>query len=287
MKGILNLYKPKGMSSAAAVGKARRILGVKTAGHFGTLDPAGEGVLLIGVGRAARLFDFFLKGEKRYEAVFTFGYQTDTLDGEGAVVKVSEIIPTAVDIGDALRSFVGNNMQLPPAYSAKSLNGVRAYTLARRGEEIELKPAAVQIFDAQLLGYNSPAARVLIRCSSGTYIRSICRDVAEKLNSAATMTAIKRVASGAFKVENSISFKELEAKKGVMLIPLEYVLKDLPQVCLDGSFKKRLDNGVRISVLDTEMTLPKSDFTLYADGELYGIAHIIDGKIAIKTLLKD
>lgn len=287
LKGVLNLYKPSGITSSTAVGKARRILDVKTAGHFGTLDPAGEGVLLMGIGKAARLFDFFLKNDKSYEADFTFGYQTDTLDGEGSVVATSQVIPDKEDIQNALKSFIGRQMQLPPAYSAKSIAGVRAYELARRGEEVSLKTAAIEIYDASLLSYCSPVAKVLIRCSSGTYIRSVCRDLAEKLGSVATMTTIKRVVQGGFKAEDSVNFEQLEILKEKAVIPVESVLKTIPQVDLDVSFTKRLDNGVRIPVIETGLKLPQKDFALYSGGVLYGIAYESDEKIIIKTLLKD
>ena len=126
MKGIINFYKPKGISSAAAVGQVKRILGRKDVGHMGTLDPDAEGVLLIGVGKATRLFDFFLNKDKVYVAEFTFGYETDTLDGSGTVIAMTDKIPSAEEIKAVLKKFIGKISQFPPKYSSKSINGRRA-----------------------------------------------------------------------------------------------------------------------------------------------------------------
>ena len=133
MKGVLNLNKEPGMTSASAVARVRRILGERAVGHMGTLDPQGEGVLLIGVGKATRLFDFYLNKDKVYRATFTFGYATDTLDGDGAVIEDGRPIPEEAALRTALTKSVGAVEQMPPAYSAKSVGGVRAYRLARQG----------------------------------------------------------------------------------------------------------------------------------------------------------
>ncbi|MCL2798256.1 MAG: tRNA pseudouridine(55) synthase TruB, partial [Firmicutes bacterium] len=151
MKGILNLYKERGLTSAAAVAKVRRILGEKYVGHFGTLDPQGTGVLLLGVGKAARLFDYFLGKEKVYEADFAFGYTTDTLDGDGEVVGSADVLPQKPDIVAALPALTGQLLQMPPAYSAKSVGGVRAYDVARRGGVPELKAAPVTVHSFELI----------------------------------------------------------------------------------------------------------------------------------------
>ena len=138
MTGVLNLYKPKGITSSAAVVACRKILGTKAIGHMGTLDPMGEGVLLLGVGKATRLFDYYLRKDKVYEAEFAFGYETDTLDIEGTVTSRAAHIPTQEEIAAVLPQCTGRKMQVPPMYSAKSVNGVRAYALARAGKSAEL-----------------------------------------------------------------------------------------------------------------------------------------------------
>ena len=152
MGGVLNIYKPPGLSSAAVVGKVKHILGTRAVGHMGTLDPMGEGVLLMGVGKGTRLFDWFLGKSKTYEATFRFGIMTDTIDSTGTVTGNTDVVPTAGGIADVLPSLTGDVMQMPPAYSAKSVGGVRAYKLARAGRAVELKPAAVHIDTIELLG---------------------------------------------------------------------------------------------------------------------------------------
>lgn len=281
MKGVINLYKEKGMTSSDAVVKARKILGIKAVGHMGTLDPQGEGVLLLGVGKATRLFDYFLSKDKEYEAEFTYGAETDTLDGEGKVVRTDSFIPTAESVAAKLGELVGEQMQLPPLYSAKSLNGTRAYVLARRNEPVELKRVKITVYSAELIEAKSPTFRVRIRCSAGTYIRSICRDLAYLTGGAACMTAIKRTRCGVFSAENAVTLAELSQKGEAALVSAENALAALPRVEIPSEYKKQIDNGVKV-LYDAPET-----FALYCGGEFYGIGVCSDGYVGIKTYLKD
>lgn len=287
MKGILNLNKPKGMSSSAAVSKVKKILGIKSAGHMGTLDPAGEGVLLIGIGKATRLFNYFLKKEKIYEADFTFGYETDTLDGEGYIIKNSNYLPTFEELENNLKRLEGKQMQIPPAFSAKSVNGVRAYKLARNGKEVDLKPSEVNIYSAKILSFSDRICKVKIHCSSGTYIRSVCRDLAMLCGSAATMTAIKRLSVGPYMLTDSYSFEQLEQLKEEALQPIEEALAYMQSINLDPIWKKSLDNGEKIDFFKINLKKPTDYFTVYCDGTLYGIASPDYPFIKIITYLKD
>ena len=171
MNGLINLYKPTLMSSAQAVGKVKRVfsaLGEKTVGHMGTLDPMAEGVLVIGVGKAARLFDYLAGHRKQYVAKFTFGYETDTLDKLGTTTRTTNDIPSVDAVEHAMQSLVGKIEQIPPAYSAKHVDGKRAYDLARRGESVELKPVNVEIYGAELVCQPRMNEIVVkIDCSSG------------------------------------------------------------------------------------------------------------------------
>ena len=284
MNGVVNLYKPKGWTSRDAVNKVRSCLGTKEVGHMGTLDPQGEGVLPVGVGKATRLFDAFLKKDKVYEADFTFGYETDTLDGDGKIVSDGGRIPDEREVVEALNSLVGEQMQIPPLYSAKSVGGVRAYDLARRGETVELKPARVTIYDARVLARKDLTYRVYVHCTAGTYIRSICRDLAEKLGTKATMTAIKRLRSGVFGIENSVTIDDLIARKENAVIPVAQVLSDFERLDVPDKMYEKLSNGVKIFGLE----LPEEPFTVYCRGELFGLgAARDDGSLKIKTYLKD
>lgn len=284
MNGVVNLYKPKGWTSRDAVNKVRSCLGVKEVGHMGTLDPQGEGVLPVGVGKATRLFDAFLKKDKVYEADFAFGYETDTLDGEGTVVSDGGIIPSETEVEEAIGKLVGEQMQIPPAYSAKSVGGVRAYDLARKGEKVELKPALVTIYDARVIGRSDDTYRVYVHCGAGTYIRSVCRDLAYSLGTYATMTSIKRIRSGVFKVENSVTVDDLINLKEKAVIPVSDVLADFPRFDVPDEKYEKLRNGVKIFVPQT----PAPPFAVYCRNELFGLGELRDdGTIKIKTYLKD
>ena len=150
MLGVLNINKPKGVTSSNVVVKIKKLLNIKKVGHMGTLDPLAQGVLPICIGKATRLFDYFLKKQKTYIAQFKFGEETDTLDLEGKIVKTSSYIPTKQDIAKALTTFIGEISQIPPMYSSKKIDGKKAYDLARQGETIEMKPCNVTIYDYKL-----------------------------------------------------------------------------------------------------------------------------------------
>ena len=182
MTGFLNVYKPSGLSSAAAVAQVKRL--VRTpCGHMGTLDPLAEGVLPVGVGNASRLFDYFLSKKKTYTARFRFGATTATLDGEGEVVRGGRV-PAEAEIAAALPALTGTIEQIPPAYSAVSVRGRRGYALARAGEEVSLPPRAVTVDHFRLCGQTAPDEfEFCIVCGAGTYIRALARDLAEALDS--------------------------------------------------------------------------------------------------------
>ncbi len=280
MNGIINAYKPSGISSAAAVGKIKHALGYGHIGHMGTLDPIGEGVLLVGVGKGARLFDHYLKKSKTYEASFAFGTCTDTLDITGKITGTTGNIPAQSDIALALKRFIGTQEQLPPAYSAKSVGGVRAYELARKGITAELKPSVITVGAFDLLrktGENEYMFR--IDCSAGTYIRSLCRDLAAGLGSLAVMTSIKRTRCGAFFAENSIKIEDITPD---IVIPLNVALSDMPRYDAPDAAYKKIVNGVPYEADDA----PDGEFTLYCRGELIGIGVKSDRGIKTKTFLK-
>lgn len=282
MKGLLNLYKPRGITSSNAVVACRKILGTRDIGHMGTLDPAGEGVLLLGVGKATRLFDYFLHKDKVYEAEFRFGFSTDTLDGDGTVTEQTNRIPSESEIRSVLPRFTGKQMQVPPQYSAKSVNGVRAYKLAREGKSAHLAPCAVEIYSLECLRQTTENTYLFrVHCSSGTYVRSICRDVAAALQSLAAMVSIKRTRCGAFCVENAVTLDALAESKESLLVSVESSLADLPRVVLPDTYYTPLCNGIKIPY-DRD-----GKFTLYCGGELFGIACAEHGFLKVKTYLRD
>lgn len=285
MKGIVCINKPKGMTSSDVVVKVRNILSraigeKQKAGHFGTLDPDGQGVLIVGIGTANRLFDYVLKKDKTYRAAFCFGKETDTLDESGKVTATDNAKVTAEDVKAVLPRFIGKLMQMPPQYSALSINGVKAYTLARKGIEAPLQAREIEIYSVELLGEiakNSFEFR--INCSSGTYIRSIARDMAKSLNTLGYMKYIIRERSGSISLNDCVTLEQFEKE------PVKYVLsfeKLLPLIryALQTDMAQKALNGL---VLNSLEDMPKGDFYLETDGEIKAVCEAIKGKLVLKT----
>lgn len=283
--GFFSVDKPSGTLSSAVVNKLKWLTGVPC-GHMGTLDPLAGGVLPVGVGNAARLFDYFLDKEKEYIAEFTFGVASDTLDSTG-VLTAGGRIPDEKEIADVLPTFLGDIMQIPPKYSAKNFHGKRGYELARAGVEFELAAKKVHIYGMELLGKSEERAdtyRVKIRCGGGTYIRSLGRDIAAALGTNAVMSALLRTQSGCFTLDKSIPFALLEKEPSIeelegYIISTERVL---PFECLPLSAKEeeKLYNGQRVAV-------EKADglYKIYKAGVFYGIAEVVNGLAKAKTKL--
>lgn len=279
MNGIIVVNKPKGVSSNYAVVAVKKALQTKKVGHLGTLDPLASGVLPICVGRATKLFDYFLKKTKTYIAKFTFGKSTDTLDSEGVIVETNQHIPTEQEILKVLPTLTGELDQMPPKFSAKSVGGVRAYELSRNGVDFELATKKVTVFKFELIKrISDDTFEFLIDCSSGTYIRSLARDLGLKCNSCAYMSNLVRTRSGEWTLDDAVSLEDISKDK---VIPLEKVLASHKKVIVPNDFFEKLKNGNTI-----KFGMPnQSDFLLLCKGELFGIADCVDGKIKVKTNL--
>ena len=224
MTGFINFLKPPKMSSAQAVAAVKKLSAAQKCGHMGTLDPFACGVLPIALGKATKLFDYFIRQPKKYRAIFKFGIETDTLDLDGNITDRDDKKITLEQINAILPEFLGAILQKPPMYSAKRVSGKRAYELARSGQEVNLKPNPVKIYNisAQELGDNEFIFDIC--CSGGTYIRSICKDLAYKLKTCAVMTCLIRQASGIFDIANAKTLEELE--KDFSIIKCQDVLID-------------------------------------------------------------
>ena len=208
-KGIIAINKPSGWTSFDIVNKIKHILKLKRVGHLGTLDPMATGVLLVTVGKATKLFDYFQNKKKTYIAKFEFGYETDSLDSIGKIINQTGNVPNLENIKLILNNFIGCIEQVPPKFSAKNINGKRAYTLARKNVDFELPKKIVQIFDIKILNYSNNILTLNIECGSGTYIRSLGRDIAYKLNSYATMIELVREKIDNINLENCVDINTL------------------------------------------------------------------------------
>jgi len=214
MNGILNLNKPAGISSAAAVARVKRLLprGVKI-GHAGTLDPFATGVLLLLVGRATKLCERLMDEAKQYQATVKLGATSKTLDPMSPEIPDPQAKTVQREqVARALREFVGEIQQKPPVYSALKIAGKSAYARARDGEEVELEARPVHVHAIQMLGYDWPMVQIKVDCGRGTYIRSLARDIGEALGTTGYLTELKRTRTGPFSIEDAVTIEQLQAK---------------------------------------------------------------------------
>lgn len=251
-KGIIPINKPIGWTSFDVVNKLKYKLKPLKVGHLGTLDPMATGVLLVTVGKATKLFDIMQEKSKTYIATFEFGYATDTLDATGEVTEKCSKIPSKEEVLAVLPEFIGKISQIPPKYSAKSINGQRAYDLARKGVEFELKAKQVEIYAINIISYKDNKLQLEIECGSGTYIRSIGRDIAEKLGSFATMTALVRTKVGNFNINHCQDIKNIENIDNFIL-PVKNILsyeeiklsnENYNKILNGQTIKTELDDGI-------------------------------------------
>lgn len=246
--GILVLNKPTGMTSRTAVNIVQRLCKPLKAGHAGTLDPLADGVLVTCVGTATRLIEYVQRMRKIYHATFLLGRTSETEDVEGTVELLDEPpIPAEAAIRDALPAFIGRIEQRPPAFSALKVNGQRAYDLARQGKNVDLAPRTIEIHGIELLRYDYPVLQLRIECGSGTYVRSIGRDLAESLGTGAVMSALTRTAIGHFDIHDAIHPDALDKEKWQEhLRPMIEALALLPKIVVDDDDLQRLRHGQQI-----------------------------------------
>lgn len=247
MNGIINLYKPLGITSFDAVSKVKKISGEKKVGHTGTLDPLASGVLPICIGKATKLVDYIMQGEKIYKVKMKLGEVTDTYDKEGKIISESKVEFDSNEVTHAIMSFKGEIMQVPPMYSALKVNGKRLYELARAGVEVEREARKINIYDITIQDIDIPFVTFTVRCSKGTYIRSLCFDIGQKLGCGAVMYELERCASGIFNIDDSVKLEDLTKENfGQKIIPIDKCLYKYPSVKFDEKFEKLLINGVAI-----------------------------------------
>ncbi|BDC02324.1 TPA: tRNA pseudouridine(55) synthase TruB [Clostridium perfringens] len=249
MNGVINIYKNTGMTSFDVVAMVRRVAKMKKVGHTGTLDPAASGVLPVCLGKATKIIDYIMENKKVYRVNLKLGMVTDTYDLEGEVLREKDASHITKDeILNCINSFVGTIDQVPPMYSALKQNGVRLYELARQGIEVHREARKVTIYFIENIKIESnDNIQMDVCCSKGTYIRSLCYDIGEKLNVGATMTALERIQNGPFTKEEAINIEDLtEELLEKHIISIEKALDSFEKITVNEKFGKLLRNGVKV-----------------------------------------
>ena len=254
VNGVINIYKIKGFTSHDVVAKLRGIMRQKKIGHTGTLDPDATGVLPVCLGSATKLCDMLTDKEKEYIAKVQLGVTTDTQDMTGTILNERPVNVTEEMVIEAIQSFVGNYDQIPPMYSALKVNGKKLYELAREGREVERKARPVTIHYIEILEMALPQLTIRVGCSKGTYIRTLCHDLGEKLGCGAAMAALERTRSGQFSLATALTLAELEEKLNnageqreemlqSLIIPVDQMFLECPKLYLLPQWERLVQNG--------------------------------------------
>ena len=251
-QGIIVIHKEKGFTSHDVVAKLRGILHMKKIGHTGTLDPDATGVLPVALGKGTKLVDLITDKEKTYEAVLHLGIDTDTQDMSGRILEEKEVTVTEEEVKAVLESFKGEQMQIPPMYSALKVDGKKLYELAREGKTVERKARPVCFFDIRVLEMKLPLVKIRVTCSKGTYIRTLCHDIGQKLGCGGCMEELLRTRVGRFSLEESHTLAEVEkaVEDGSILdkiYPVEKVLGEYPSIHANSYGDRLLENGNPLS----------------------------------------
>jgi len=283
--GVLLLDKGVGLSSNAALQRARRLYRAEKAGHTGTLDPLASGLLPICLGEATKFAHMLLEGDKTYAATVRLGLTTTTGDAEGDPVEERPVRVSRRDIESALARFVGSIAQIPPRHAALKYRGRKYYEYAREGIDIPRVAREVIIHELALHRWNPPDVELSVRCGKGTYVRVLAEDLGAALGCGGHLAALRRVASGGFDIGDALSLEALEAlvdaERDARLLPVDALLATLPRLELDAADAWRLGRGQAIAGND----LPDGDFRAYAGGRFLGVARAITGVLRPRRLL--
>jgi len=278
MDGALLVDKPLGVTSNFALQKVKRLLAAKKAGHAGTLDPLASGLLIALFGEATKFAGLLLDSDKEYLATLKLGETTATGDAEGAILKSSPVEVSAAELREVLKRFHGEIEQVPPMHSALKRDGVPLYKLARRGESVERKPRRVRILELEMLDFQKPLLEIRVRCSKGTYVRTLAEDIGAALGCGAHLAGLRRTASGQFRVDDAIAVDVLEgmapAERRARLLGLDALLAELPRIDLDAGLAAKLRNGQSLTL----QTSPEGISAVYGPGgALIGIGRAEEG----------
>lgn len=285
--GIVIVHKEKGFTSHDVVAKMRGICGQKKIGHTGTLDPEATGVLPVCLGNGTRLCDMLTERDKEYVALLRLGVETDTQDMTGTVLSSRPVELGEPQVGEAVLSFQGSYMQTPPMYSALKVNGKKLYELAREGKEVERQAREVRIEEIEILAMNLPMVRLRVVCSKGTYIRTLCADIGQKLGCGGAMESLERTRVGNFSLEEALTLTQLQELKdqgrlSQAILPVESVFQNCPVLHVREDLVRLLENG---NALTLEQTAEKERYTrgrwvrvCFPDNRFAGIYAYDEGK---------
>ena len=275
MNGLVIVDKPEGWTSQDVTARLRRVFSTRRIGHGGTLDPMATGVLPVFVGRATRGVEFFEHAEKTYEAVLRLGVVTDTEDITGTVLERKPVSVTEEAFNRVLPDFRGEILQVPPMYSALKVNGQKLCDLARKGKEVERKPRPITIHQLTCLSFLGDRATLRIRCSKGTYIRTLCKDLGEALGCGGCMESLRRTSAGEYTIQEAVPLQELldTDQPQSYLRGVDTMFRDLPEVLLTANQEKRCRNGNSFSV-----SLPEGRYRVYSrEREFLMLAQVENG----------
>lgn len=282
MDGIVIVDKPQDWTSQDVTARLRRVFNTRRIGHGGTLDPMATGVLPVFVGRATRGVEFFEHAEKTYETVLRLGLTTDTEDITGTVLTETKVSVTEEQIAQTLEAFRGEIMQIPPMYSALKVNGQKLCDLARKGKTVERQPRPITIHELTLLERGENTLRLRVRCSKGTYIRTLCKDIGEALGCGGCMEALRRVSAGEYTIDEAVPLQELleTENPGKYLWDVDTMFRNFPAMTLTPNQEKRCRNGNSFSV-----RLEEGTYRAYSqEGEFLMLAKVEDGvMVTIKS----
>lgn len=280
--GILVVDKPEGFTSHDVVNIVRKTYQMKKVGHTGTLDPDATGVLVVCLGEATKLVPYLTADEKVYEATFVLGKRTTTLDASGEEVESRSLVVEEDDVKAALKDFTGKISQIPPMHSAIKVDGKKLYEYARKGQTIERKPRDVEVFRLDLTSFSFPEGTLYVRCSSGTYIRSLIDDIGEQLGTLAYMKTLRRTSVGLFNINQAVSVESLKEGKRAQLLPLREGVLQLPLLSLEKRDQEALLQGKKLDYIEAEGDL----WRLENNGQLKGIVERVEHNGASYIKLK-
>jgi len=294
MHGILIINKPPGMTSFGVIRKLRGILKIRKIGHAGTLDPDATGVLPVCVGRATKITEFLMEKDKSYHVVMKLGIETDTQDASGRILASREVVSSDEEIAEAIRSFVGDIMQVPPMYSAVHVDGKRLYELARKGVEIERKPRPASIRSIENMKIIRSAGEVRVSfdvtCSRGTYVRTLCAYIGSRLGCGGHMESLVRTRSGPFRLEDALTLEEVQerAADGTIrdvMIRMDAALAEFPALTLTAAQAARLGNGMAVPCPGYAGSSGETVRVYHEDGSFIAIGKIIGqgGKAVVRS----